>query len=157
MSKKSAVIELEPEAATPNGTYPGYRPKTRTRRITADRDHWPEVFEAIAPMWPDDGQEPFWADVRANLTFDDIDAIPTSAQFAELWDLFSPWVVAWNATAWDQLAKEWAPVPPPAEMGPDAFRTQPREVTLFILNCLKYNIGTDLPKGLKPTADTDGG
>jgi hypothetical protein len=146
MSKKSAVIELEPEAATPNGTYPGYRPKTRTRRITADRDHWPEVFEAIAPMWPDDGQEPFWADVRANLTFDDIDAIPTSAQFAELWDLFSPWVVAWNATAWDQL-----------EMGTDAFRTQPREVTLFILNCLKYNIGTDLPKGLKPTADTDGG
>jgi hypothetical protein len=156
MTRKSNVVELEPVAAAPNGTH-GYRPRLRTRRIIGDRDHWPEVFENITPMWPEDGQEPFWADVRANLTFDDIDAIPTNAQFSELWELFSPWVVAWNATAWDQMAKEWAPVPPPAEIGPDAFRTQPREVTLFILNCLKYNIGTDLPKGSTTTVDTDGG
>lgn len=156
MSRKSAVIELEAEAPASNGVH-GYRPKVRTRRIVADPEHWPEAFEAIAPMWPEAGAEPFWAEIRANLTFDDLDSIPANAQFAELWALFSPWVVAWNAIAWDQTAKEWAPVPPPAIAGPDAFRTQPREVTLFIMHCLKYNLGTDLPKGPKPTAATGDG
>jgi hypothetical protein len=155
--KSSNVVELEPVAAAPNGTH-GYRPRLRTRRIIGDREHWPEDYEKfICPIWPEEGAEPFWADVRANLTFDDIDSIPNSSPFPELQELLSPWVVAWNAGVWNQESNIWQPTPPPAEAGPAAFRTQPREVTLFILNCLKYNIGTNLPKGSTTTADTDGG
>lgn len=157
MARMSAVIELEAEAPAPNGTQ-GYRPKVRTRRIVADREHWSADLEEQCPMWPEDGAEPFWADVRANLTFDDVAQLGAAVSFADEWDVMSPWVVAWNATAWDQESKSWQPVPPPAEAGPDAFKTQPREVTSFIALCLQNNrLGTDLPKASKPSDDTDDG
>lgn len=157
MASKSAVIELEAEAPAPNGTH-GHRPKVRTRRIVADQAHWSADLEEQCPMWPDEGVEPFWAEVRANLTFDDIAELAAASSFANEWAVMSPWVVAWNATAWDQESKTWQPVPPPAEIGPDAFKTQPREYTSFIALCLQNNrLGTDLPKESKPSVDTDGG
>lgn len=134
----------------------GYRPKVRTRRIVADQDRWPEALEALWPMWPEDGAEPFWAEIRENLTFAALDAIPLlGATYEEQWHAIAPWVVDWNAMAFDPQTGEWEPVPPPADAGPDVFRTQPESVTTFIVLCLKNGHGTDLPKGPKRSSDTD--
>jgi hypothetical protein len=134
----------------------GYRPKARTRRIVADQERWPDALETLWPMWPEEGAEPFWADIRENLTFADLDHIPvTGATFADQWKAIAPWVVAWNAMALDPGTGEWEPVPPPAEAGPDALKTQPSSVTAFIVLCLKNGLGTDVPKGRKRSDDTD--
>lgn len=134
----------------------GYRPKARTRRVIADQERWPDDLEALWPMWPEDGAEPFWADIRANLTFADLDHIPVlGATFAEQWQAIAPWVVDWNAMAIDETTGEWAAVPPPAEAGPDALKTQPVSVTAFLVLCLKNGYGTDIPKGQRRSGATD--
>ncbi len=58
-----------PRKNAPATTQPtGWIPKQRTRRIALDSEGWE----------PADGAEPLWVEVAANLTFDEVDAIPWS-------------------------------------------------------------------------------
>lgn len=130
----------------------GFRPRVSTRRAVATED--------VAPwLAPDDGAEPFWAEIRDDLTFAELASIPTnpSATFREQWDVIAPWVVDWNATAFDVEKGEWMPVPPPADGGPDVFTTQSKRVTLFLVLCLAGNLDLNLPKGRRPIAATGDG
>ena len=152
MSRKSATVELEAEAPVSNGHTPGYRPVAATRKAVADAERFPRLAAA-------DGAEPFWAEIRDDLTFTDTDRIPFTdgTTFAQQWDVIAPWVVAWNATAYNPETNAWEPVPPPAEAGPDAFKTQTKHVTSFLVLCLKFNADLNLPKGRKPSGATDAG
>jgi hypothetical protein len=137
----------------------GYRPKRSVRRIVAMPDSVISPFtkRVAAQMEPEDGAEPFWADIRDDLTFAEMDSVKPSAPFADLWETIAPWVIAWNAIALDQVSGEWKAVPPPAEMGPEAFATQRTQVTNFIAWCIRLGDGlSDLPKGQRRSADTDG-
>jgi len=151
MSRKSAVIELVPEVQAPNGTH-GWRPQVSTRRVTADPEQFPKL---AAP----DGVEPFWAEIRDDLTFAEAERIPfeASTTFAEQWAVIAPMVLAWNATAYDPTTNTWEAVPPPADAGPDVFKTQVKYVTTFLVLCLKYNADLNLPKGPKRSDATGAG
>jgi hypothetical protein len=147
------------DVTTPNGMVHGYRPRATTRRITAlpDAVISPITKRIAAGMEPADGSEPFWCDVRDDLTFAELDSVQPAAAFNDLWELIAPWVVAWNAVARDEITGEWVDVPPPAEAGPDAFKTQHTRITQFIAWCIRLGDGlTDLPKGQRRSGDTDG-
>lgn len=152
--------DFEPEVQMPNGVAQGYRPKVGTRRIVA---HPSAVLSPITKgivknMTPEDGSEPFWADVRDDLTFADIDSLDPKKPFAEVWELMSPWVMDWNALGQDKETGEWLHVPPPSVIGPDAFKSQRTQVTLFIAWCIRLGDGLpELPKGLSSSGDMDDG
>ncbi len=157
MSKKTMI--LEPETQAVNGVAHGYRPRVTTRRIVATPDAVisPIAKRIVEQMLPADDGEPFWAEIRDDLTFAELDTINPSAPFGELWPLIAPWVVAWNAVARDLATGEWHPVTPPAEGGPDMFKTQRTQVSQFIAWCIRLGDGVrDLPKGRSTSSDTGG-
>ena len=146
------------EVTATNGMVHGYRPRRSTRRLVAlpDAVISPITKRIATQMEPDDDSEPFWAEVRDDLTFADLDSVQPSAPFSQIWEQISPWVLAWNAVARDVITGEWTSVPPPAEIGPDAFKTQRTQVTQFIAWCIRLGDGVgELPKGPKRSGDTD--
>jgi hypothetical protein len=98
------------------------------------------VWERVeAPFAVEEGSEPLAADINVDLTFAQLDALNglgAGATFAELFALVAPHVRWWNATALDGNG-ERVPVPPPAEGGPDVFKTQPARVALWLLSELR--------------------
>lgn len=129
----------------------GYRPQTATRRAVADAERFPKLAAAA-------DAEPFWAEIRDDLTFADTERIPwDGATFADQWAVISPWVTDWNATAYNPETNTWESVPPPAEAGPDAFKTQTKHVSSFLVLCLKFNADVNLPKGPRRSGGTDAG
>lgn len=102
----------------------GYRTKVRTVELVCD---W-------ASLEPEEGAPPLTVTVVKNLTFDAINAIPNPyivnpdgdgvliQTTPELQVAIAPWVLAWNCEALDLKTGQMMPVPPPAEMGADAFR-----------------------------------
>jgi hypothetical protein len=156
----SKTKELEPEVQIPNGVAHGYRPRVGTRRIVAVESAVlsPITKGIVKNMTPEEGSEPFWADVRDDLTFADIDSLDPKKPFADVWAIINPWVIAWNAMGQDRDTGEWVPVPPPAEIGEDAFKSQRTQVTLFIAWCIRLGDGLpDLPKGLSTSSGMDDG
>ena len=126
------------EAATKR--IPGFVARGRVRRLTCD---WIE---------PEDGAEPLWADVRVDMTIEQVDelagVISSQPSFADLWAWLTPRVVAWNAVALDQVSGEYVPVQPPAEIGHDAFRVVSPVITTWLAFALKQAaLGGDLGKG----------
>lgn len=124
----------------------GYRTRVRTREFVCE---WPDLA-------PDDGSPPLTATVKQNLTFEEIDAIPNVfvpdpngerlliSVNEETRRVIAPFVLAWNAVAVDQKTGTVYPVPPPAEMGPDAFRVVDWMVAGWLAVKLK-NIHRSLP------------
>lgn len=129
----------------------GFRPKPRTRVITAD---W---FE------PDEGSDPLSVTIATNLTFDEVDALTTmlasgsGTTFAELFDAIADRVVSWNIVAIDRVSGEERPVPPPAEIGAKAFHM----VDPLITNWIAWKLATiyrdDPEREGKPTPVGDTG
>ncbi len=151
---RKAVLEPYEVSETPaptNGVVHGYRPPVLTRRAMANPEQFPGMPFA-------EGSEMFWAEIRDDLTIDEADRIPTSTgTLAEQWAVIAPMVLAWNAIAYNVATNTWEAVPPPAEAGPDVFKTQRRNVSSFLVLALKYNMDLNIPKGLKPSGDTDAG
>lgn len=102
----------------------GYIPPRRTREIEG-------TFEAA------EGAEPFRATIVTSLTFAEIDAIPISGNWGEIFDAIAPYVVAWNVMARNSETGEYEPLPPPADAGADVLRGAPIEVAQYLWGCLK--------------------
>jgi hypothetical protein len=120
----------QPPAAAPEAApapMPYFIAKARYREV---------VCRTIEPA---EGRPPLTATIRANLTVAEIDAIPLGEghSYNELWDAIARFVVAWNATAVDLRTGEERPVPPPAELGRDAFRVLPLEVGIWLGHALR--------------------
>lgn len=88
---------------------------------------------------PRDGFKPLWAEIDANLTFDDAEAIPDifNTPFGQLYRHVCPRVRAWNARGIDQETGRLRLVPPPAEIGADAFRAVKPTIMLWLAYTLK--------------------
>jgi hypothetical protein len=82
-----------------------------------------------------DGEEPFRATVRTNLTFDELDALPSGdgVTYRDIFAVIAPYVVAWNWTVADPDTGVEKPAPVPAEAGPDAFRVLTGDVVVWLL------------------------
>ena len=94
---------------------------------------WP----GLAPM---EGCAPLWAEINATLTFDQCEAIPDpwNTNFGDLYRHICPHVRAWNARGIDQETGELRPIPPPAEIGADAFRAVRPAVLVWLGVTLKW-------------------
>lgn len=130
-------------------TVAGFVPKPRTTEV---------VCNLIAPQ---DGADPLTATVRADLTFAEIDELIAlrnnpEATYAEIFDAIARSVLAWNALAFDNASGDYQPVPPPAEVGPDALRAVDKMVTLWLLWELSgvHLGGEEREKKDPPPADT---
>jgi len=88
---------------------------------------------------PKPGCAPLWAEIDAGLTFDDAEAIPNifETPYGQLYRYVCPRVRAWNAKARDLNTGHLMDVPPPAEIGPDAFRAIHPRILLWIAYTLK--------------------
>lgn len=88
----------------------GFVGKGRTRRVECS---WIE---------PEEGHERLWADVRSDLPLGLVHSIQlTDVSYQAMWERIAPFVVAWNALAYDIETGARIPAPPPAEVGPAAF------------------------------------
>lgn len=119
-----------------------------------------EEFSCPDSIFPvEDGDDPFCATVRINLTFEELDALPQgdSLPYAEMRDAIAPYITAWNWTATDTETGDEVPVPPPAEAGPDVLRTLTREMVLWLFNVVRLGFqgGDKRKKASPPLADTD--
>lgn len=117
----------------------GYRPKKRTRELVCDWDD----------LAPEEGCEPLTVTVQSNLTFEQIDAIPSALRPNPNGDgiiisatdatraAIAPFVLGWNAEAVNLATGETEPLPPPAEAGPDVFRALDWQVAAWLAIRLK--------------------
>ena len=149
---KFAAWDSRPPQAIAAAEGGGFFPKPRTRRVTAD----PDIFPRLAP-WED--APPFWADIVDTLTFGQILSIPTESgtTYRAQQEIIAPWVIAWNAWAFNTETDAWEPAPPPAEYGPDIFESQTKDVTSFLVACFKFAAGTGLPKSGSRSESADSG
>lgn len=127
----------------------GFVPKLRTKRV-----------ESSLPTSA--GAERFSATIVTSLTFAEIDAIPLHQEstYPELFEAMAPFVLEWNALAFNHATGEYDAVPPPAIAGPNALRAVPTEISLFLAAKLKtVHLGDDdeRPKESKPSDDTHAG
>jgi hypothetical protein len=128
---------------------PGFVPKPRTR------------VAVCAFVDPDEGAEPLTATLAMNLSFDQLDAIKAlnrepETTYNELFAAVSPHVIAWNAVAFDQVSGDYVPVPPPAEIGADALKTQEPFVTIWLAREIElgYIGGVEREKKVTPSDST---
>ena len=137
-----------------NGNHPpigGFVPRPRTKQVVCG---W---FE------PADGAEPLTATIRTDLIYAHIDAIndlrrDPATMLADMWPMLAPFVPAWNAVALDLATGEYAPVPPPAEAGRDAFRSVDPLVTIWLAAELgRVHLGDDRPKDATPAGSSESG
>lgn len=115
MPKKKAAPQPEPMS--------GYRVRPRYRTVVCD---WGT---------PEDGELPFTATIRTNLTFDQLNAIPggEGVTFAEIWNEIHPYVKDWNLVGENLATGAIERVPPPAEAGPEAFRALDAELNIWLI------------------------
>lgn len=130
----------------------GFLLKPRTRFVVAD----PVIYPRLTP-WDD--APPFWAEIDDTLTFEDMKRIPTDprATYQAQQEVMAPWVHAWNAWAFNNESGVWEPAPPPATAGWQIFESQTKYVTAFLVTCLRWGGGTDLPKSRSRSGSTDSG
>lgn len=127
----------------------GFRPKPRTRVAVCS---WLEAQE---------GSDPLTAEVALNLSFDQLDALramnrSNETTFEEFFAAIAPQVIAWNAMAFDHISGAWVAVPPPAEIGADALRTQEPMVTVWLAREIEqgYAGGIEREKKVSASAST---
>ena len=109
------------KAAAPAPT--GFQIRPRYREVTCD------LFEL------EDGEVPFTATIRTNLTFAQLEEIPSGddATFPEVWEVIHPYVIAWNLMAEDASTGEIVDVPPPAEAGPDIAKMLEPQISYWLI------------------------
>jgi hypothetical protein len=104
------------------------------------------------------GEEPLLVTVRTNLTFDELDALPSGEQVAYqvIFEAIASYVVAWSLVKTDAESGEEEPVPAPSVAGPDAFRAVPPEVVVWLLERVQtgYLGGEAQKKPAPPHGDT---
>lgn len=120
--------------------YPGYVGKGRYRRVECD---WYDPIE---------GAERLWAEIRCDLPFVYLENLPMTDDdtYRDLWETIAPHVRAWNACGLDIKTGTYQPVPPPADMGPDAFNHVDPQIGVWIGRKLKqtYREAITDPKSL---------
>ena len=90
-----------------------------------------EEYECPVEVAPrEEGDEPLRVTVRSNLTFDELDALPSGEEvpYQAIFEAVARYVAAWNLTD-----AEGGKVAPPAEAGPEALRRVPPEVVVWLL------------------------
>lgn len=121
-------------------------PITRIRRTFRIECDW------VDPL---PGEDKLWAEI-ASLSFDEIDRVKACLRadvpFSETWAVISPYVVRWNAQAIDQLTGDLVDVPPPAEIGGDAFSAlEPWVTTWLTVQLARVQFTPDFLGGLVRT------
>ena len=133
-----------PKKATP-APVTGFQIRPRYREVVCD---WFEL---------EDGEEPFTATIRTNLTFDQINAIPAGdgVTFSEVWEQIAEYVTKWNLVAEDETGAMVA-VPPPAEAGPDVFRAMDAALNVWLIAQVRtaHLGGPDRKNGSTPSGAT---
>lgn len=111
---------------------------------------------------PRDGAEPLWAEIDATLTIKEALSIPLG-KGKPLMGVIPHLVTrvrAWNVREFDAEAGAYVPVPPPSEIGADAFtrcRPQVIEWLAFTLQDMSLNGGPNRGNEAPPSADTSSG
>lgn len=127
----------------------GFIPKPRYRRVECD---W---FEA------EEGSTKLVAEIRSDLPFGYLADIPLGGEssYQDLWNVISAHIRSWNALGLDVTTGEYKPVPPPAEIGIDAFRAVDPLIGIWIASMLKqtYSQVVNDPKGLSSSGESSGG
>jgi hypothetical protein len=138
---------------------PGYRPKKRTRELVCDWDD----------LAPEEGSPPLTVTVQTNLSFEQIDAIPSALRpnadgdgviiFAtdRHREAIAPYVLEWNAEAVNEKTGEAVSLPPPAEAGPDIFRALDWQVAAWLairLKTIQHLPAAELVEKKEPTEST---
>lgn len=125
----------------------GYRAQ-RTRVVTA-------------PWNVEEGIEPFRATIVCSLSFDQIGMIKvgSGASYNDLFESIAPYVLDWNAEAFNVETKQWEPIDAPAVGGANVLSAVDPSIAYFLAAKLRevYLGGDDRPKGLTPSVDTPDG
>lgn len=111
-----------------------------------------------APLAPRAGADPLRIECRSDLLIGEVEAIPIEpgTPMRDVWRAIAPHVRAWNVRAVDATTGEWADVPPPRMMGPDAFRYVKPLAAEWMAFVVKFARLRDAahPKDARPTAGT---
>lgn len=103
-------------------------------------------------------EEPFTARLRTNLTFAEVDELVWDADTnvrEELWAMFAPHVLSWNLAMQAEDGTS-APIPAPAEAGPQQFQYIPIAMFWAIVREVKLrNTGKIDPKRKSRPVSTD--
>jgi hypothetical protein len=130
-------------------TLAGFVGRGRYRRVECD---W---FEPV------EGAERLFAEIRADIPFGVLDDIPLGGDesYNDLWDAIGPMVRAWNALGLDIRTGEYRPVPPPAEIGREAFAAVDPLIGIWLGQMLKqtYRQAVSDPKATASSAASGGG
>lgn len=86
------------------------------------------------------GAEPLTVKVRANLSFDEIDAIPFGAgtPYADVFQAIAPHVVTWNVIREVLETGQMEAVPPPAEAGWEVLQVLDHLEANWVLDKVKF-------------------
>lgn len=107
-----------------------------------------------------DGEEPLRVTVRTNLTFDELDALPSgeAVTYGEIFEAIAPYVTGWNLMQREAASGEERMAVPPAEAGPEAFRALPPEAVTWVLERVQtgYLGGAERKKRGRRRGDTGG-
>lgn len=112
----------------------GFRPRTPTVRVEPNLD----LFPMLAPA---DGAESLWAEID-DITFEEktwIPALTAETMYADIWREIWPYIRAWNVLGRNRETKQFEPLPPPAEAGPEVFSSvQPMIIAGWLAHELKF-------------------
>lgn len=129
---------------------------TDTRRYSG---YIPRRTKEVIGPWPDtEGSDPFCATIVTSLSFAEIEAIPLDkdATFRDLFAAIAPYVVQWNALGRSAASGGYEPLPPPAEAGPDIFRSVDPQISTFLALMLKtVHFGDQEERSPKSTPSDD--
>jgi hypothetical protein len=133
-------------------TIPGFSHITEWAEVVCD---WP----ALAPR---DGAKPLHAELCTSLTIGEAMEIQEAMNttVGQISPRIAPFVRSWNVTARNAKTGAFEPVPPPAEIGVDAFKsTRPGVVAFLAITLLRIHNqgGPDRPKETMPSDDTSDG
>jgi hypothetical protein len=133
----------------PVQTVAGYIPKPRYRTVECD---W---FD------PEDGAAKLVAEIRSDLPFGYLSDIPLGGEssYQELWTVIAPHVRSWNALGLDVTTGTYQPVPPPGEIGIEAFRAVDPLIGIWVGTMLKqtYAQAVNNPKASSGSEKPAGG
>lgn len=115
--------------------------------------------EGWAGLEPRPGFSPLWAELDASLTIREASLIPNpfEATVAELVPHVAPRVRAWNVKWRNPETGQVEPVPPPAEIGGDAFLMAKTTILAWLAFTLKtLHLGGGPNRGKETSASDDG-
>lgn len=127
----------------------GHRRTSRYREVTLDLDD-------------EEGEdEPLRVTIRMNLTFEQINAIPSGQRvlFQDIFVAIAPYVTAWNVVRTNHETGRDELVPPPAEAGPDVLLALDPVEALWLAGMVRQGYlgtGDDRKKGTPRSGSSPG-